>query len=85
MTYTREPVDPVRRYAIALPGVPGAHARARTVVVHLTDELSPEREPIYQDTTGLFRFRISGTVAEVLSAPAEYGTVHPCLEAVPMP
>ncbi|MFJ7278226.1 DUF6296 family protein [Kitasatospora sp. NPDC098663] len=78
-------MDPVRRYAIALPGAPGAHAAAHTVIVHLTDQLGPAREPVYEDATGLFRVQIRGTTAEVLAAPAEYGTIHPCLEAVPMP
>ncbi len=78
-------MNPVRRYAIALPGPPGAHAAARTVIVHLTDQLGPAREPVYEDATGTFRVQISGTTAELLAAPAEYATIHPCLEAAPMP
>ncbi|MGW2539905.1 DUF6296 family protein [Kitasatospora sp. NPDC001574] len=74
----------VRRYAISLPPA-GGHAPARTVIVHRTDQLGPAREPVYEDGTGRFRFQISGTVAEVLSLPPEYGPAHPCLEAVPMP
>ncbi|MET9397107.1 DUF6296 family protein [Kitasatospora sp. NPDC002965] len=73
------------RYAIALPGTPGGHAAPRTVIVHRTDRLGPAHEPVYEDTTGRYRFQITGTVAEVLTLPAEYGPTHPCLEAVPMP
>ncbi|MGV9269156.1 DUF6296 family protein [Kitasatospora sp. NPDC003701] len=78
-------MNTVRRYAVALPGTPGGQAAPRTVIVHRTDSLGPASEPVYEDATGHFRFQISGAVAEVLELPAEYGTAHPCLEAVPMP
>ncbi|MFF2950444.1 DUF6296 family protein [Kitasatospora sp. NPDC057965] len=73
------------RYAIALPGPLGGHARSRTVIVHRTDRVGPAHEPVFEDVTGCFRFEISGAVARVLDLPAEYGRMHPCLEAVPMP
>ncbi|MFB6894046.1 DUF6296 family protein [Kitasatospora sp. NPDC056327] len=78
-------MKPVQRYAVALPGAPGGHARVRTVIVHRTDRIGPASEPVFEDATGRFRFEVGGGVAHVLELPQEYGTVHPCLEAVPMP
>ncbi len=70
------------RYAIAVRDAQGA---VRTVIVHRTDRLGPAHEPVYEDLTGTFRFQISGSVAEILTLPAGYGSAHPCFEAVPMP
>ncbi|MEU1423661.1 DUF6296 family protein [Kitasatospora sp. NPDC005751] len=70
------------RYAIA---VRGPNGTTRTVIVHRTDRLGPAHEPVYEDTTGGFRFQINGSTAEVLALPTGYGTARPCLEAVPMP
>ncbi|MFF7456603.1 DUF6296 family protein [Kitasatospora sp. NPDC008115] len=72
-----------QRYAVTLPGRPGAHERPTVLPVHLSDGIAPGGGQA--DGTGQWRLRIEGEVATVLSAPADYDGRLPCLEAVPMP
>ncbi|MFF3006765.1 DUF6296 family protein [Kitasatospora sp. NPDC057940] len=68
------------RYAVTLPGPPGAHRPPEVVVVHATGELTADGIPIYADDAGTFQVEIQGEVAKLLGAVSGPGH-HTCLYA----
>ncbi|MGW4379796.1 DUF6296 family protein [Kitasatospora sp. NPDC004531] len=69
-------------YRIAVPGRPGSHAPQATVVVHRTDETTPEGLPVYRGENGL-RVVVHDWVAHFLE-PFPDGLCHPFGVAYPM-
>ncbi|WP_035796804.1 DUF6296 family protein [Kitasatospora mediocidica] len=75
----------IERYAITLPGTPGAHAPPRVVTVLLSDRVGVDGRPVYVDETGEFLVQIGADgVAEPL-ADDPGPCVTKCLHAVPLP
>ncbi|MEU9077942.1 DUF6296 family protein [Kitasatospora sp. NPDC048538] len=68
----------------APPGRVG-HARPKVLLVHLSDDVAPGGGHVWKDPAGLWRLRIEGEAATVLSAPDDYADGHPVLHAVAMP
>ncbi|MFD9692519.1 DUF6296 family protein [Kitasatospora sp. NPDC059146] len=77
-------MDIAERYAVTLPGPPGAHRPPEVVVVHATGELSAAGAPIYADDTGTFRVEVQAGVAKPLAA-APGPSRHTCLHATALP
>ncbi|MGW4895690.1 DUF6296 family protein [Kitasatospora sp. NPDC004240] len=75
---------PPPRYAVTLPGTPGAHAPPEVVIVHATGETTADGQPVFEDADGTFRVEITQGVARPLAAPPGPGR-HTCLHAVPLP
>ncbi|TYC76378.1 DUF6296 family protein [Streptomyces sp. CB01881] len=75
---------PIERYAVTIPGTPGAHAPPRVVVVHFTHTTGADGRPVYADESGTFRVYVSAGVAEPLADPPG-GRSMQCLHAVPVP
>ncbi|WP_035844556.1 DUF6296 family protein [Kitasatospora azatica] len=76
-------MDPVRRYAVSLPGPVGGHRPVTVVVVRWTPG-SVDGNSVYTDDSGEFRVTIDAAgVARLLDA--DTGHQHQCLHAVPRP
>lgn len=75
----------IKRYAVTLPGVPGAQAPTKGVTVHLTATTGPDDLPVYADVSGDFRVQITDDgVAQLLTASSDHGQMQ-CLHATPLP
>jgi hypothetical protein len=75
------------RYAVTVPGPPGGHAPPELIVVHLTAEVGVDGEPVYADSSGRYRFHISGQVARLIPGAAKGAKgrmCHRCLQAQPL-
>ncbi|MFG2825753.1 DUF6296 family protein [Kitasatospora sp. NPDC048365] len=77
-------MDTPSRYAVTLPGVPGAHGPARVVVVHATGQTTADGAPVYADAADTLRVEITAGAARPLTDPAGPGR-HTCLTATPLP
>ncbi|WP_331741579.1 DUF6296 family protein [Kitasatospora sp. NBC_00085] len=77
-------MEHIERYAVTIPGAPGAHAEPRVVVVSLTHTTGPDGQPVYTDDTGTFLVYVNGGVAEPLADPPGPTSMR-CLHAVPLP
>ncbi|MFF2545126.1 DUF6296 family protein [Kitasatospora sp. NPDC058063] len=78
-------MDTAERYAITMPGPPGAHRPPEIVVVHATGDRTSDGVPIYADDTGTFRVEIQASVARPLDAATKGLGEHTCLQATPLP
>ncbi|MFF0415340.1 DUF6296 family protein [Kitasatospora sp. NPDC004745] len=76
------PAPPLSR--VRSPGRVG-HVRPKVLLVHLSDDVAPGGGHVWKDPAGLWRLRIEGEAATVLSAPDDYADGHPVLHAVAMP
>ncbi|GAA2974326.1 MULTISPECIES: DUF6296 family protein [unclassified Kitasatospora] len=76
-------MDTSERYAITMPGPPGAQRPPEIVVVHATGDRTSDGIPIYADDTGTFRVEIQAGTARPLDAATGPGR-HTCLHATPL-
>ncbi|WP_035839399.1 DUF6296 family protein [Kitasatospora azatica] len=76
-------MNPVKRYAVSLPGPIGAHAPARVVVVHRTARTA-SGAPVYINQDGDFKVTIDELGAAQL-LDGDDGAQCQCLHAVALP
>jgi len=74
-----------RRFALTLPGEPGAHADQDVVVVEDTGLTGPGGYPVYADATGIVRAEISDRGEVRMLASGGHQTPQTPMVAEPLP